>query len=97
MISFRDTTDTLVPYAGGASSVVPGMPITFLGAQATFQKWAQIDQCTGSPSAEDANGCSTYAKCQGGVAVVLCTKQSGNQDTGSPSIAWPFLKQHPLP
>jgi polyhydroxybutyrate depolymerase len=97
VISFRSTGDTLVLYTGGASSVVPGMPITFLGAQATFQKWAQIDQCTGSPSAEDANGCSTYAKCQSGVAVVLCTKQGGNQDPGKPSIAWPLLTQHPLP
>ena len=33
MISFRGTADTLVPYAGGSSSVVPGMPVTFLGAE----------------------------------------------------------------
>jgi polyhydroxybutyrate depolymerase len=97
VISFRGSADTLVPYGGGYSSVVPGMPVTFLGAVATFQKWAQIDQCTGSPSAADANGCSTYSNCQGGVEVVLCTKQGGGQAQGDATIAWPVLLRHPLP
>ena len=62
-MTFRDTGDPIVPYTGGASSLVPGMPVTFLGAVGTFQKWAQIDGCTGSPSAADANGCQFYATC----------------------------------
>ena len=41
VISFRGTADSRVPYGGGASSLVQGMPITFLGAQATFEAWAQ--------------------------------------------------------
>ena len=97
VISFRGSADTLVPYDGGPSSVVPGMPVTFLGAQGTFQKWAEIDRCTGAPSAPDSNGCSTYANCQGGVEVVLCTKQGGGQEAGNAGIAWPVLKRHPLP
>jgi polyhydroxybutyrate depolymerase len=97
VISFRGSADTLVPYAGGPSSVVPGMPVTFLGAQATFQKWASIDQCVGSPSTPDSDGCSTYSNCQGGVEVVLCTNQGGGQAQGDASIAWPVLKAHPLP
>ena len=97
VLSFRSTGDTLVPYAGGASSVVPGMAITFLGAKATFQKWAAIDQCTGAASLEDGNGCSSYAGCKNGVEVELCTKQGGNQDAANASIAWPLLKRHPLP
>jgi polyhydroxybutyrate depolymerase len=96
VISFRGTADVVVPYAGGASSVVPGMPITFLGAKATFERWAEIDRCTGSPSAEDSNGCSTYSSCQDGVEVVLCTKPGGHQDPGNASVAWPVLKRHPL-
>ncbi len=96
VISFRGTADAVVPYAGGASSVVPGMAITFLGAQATFEKWAEIDRCTGSPSAEDSNGCSTYSSCQDGVEVVLCRKPDGHQDPGNASVAWPVLKRHPL-
>ncbi len=96
VISFRGTADTLVPYAGGYSLVVPSMPITFLGAQATFQKWAELDQCTDSPSTADSNGCSTYSACQGGVEVVLCTKQGGGLEAGNPSVAWPVLRRHTL-
>jgi polyhydroxybutyrate depolymerase len=96
VISFRGTAPSRVPYAGGASSLVPRMPITFLGAQATFERWAQIDGCTGSPSAEDANGCSSYSGCQAGVEVILCTKQGGGEDPGDPSIAWPVLQRHTL-
>jgi polyhydroxybutyrate depolymerase len=94
VISFRGTADVKVPYAGGASSLVPGMPVTFLGAQGSFEAWAQIDRCTGSPSGDDANGCSTYSVCQDGVEVVLCTKQGGRQEPGDASIAWPVLKRH---
>jgi polyhydroxybutyrate depolymerase len=96
VISFRGTGDTVVPYEGGASSTVPGMPVTFLGAQATFSQWKDIDQCTDSPSAEDSNGCSTYIACPGGVEVILCTKQGGNQEAGNASVAWPVLKRHTL-
>ncbi len=95
-ISFRGTAVSRVPYGGGASNLVTGMPITFLGAKETFQRWAQIDGCTGSPSAEDSNGCSSYSGCHAGVEVILCTKQGGAEDPGDPSIAWPVLKRHTL-
>jgi polyhydroxybutyrate depolymerase len=97
VISFRGSADMLVPYDGGPSSVVPGMPVTFLGAQATFQKWADIDQCPGSPSAPDGDGCSSFSSCQGGVEVVLCTKQGSGQMQANAGIAWPVLMRHPLP
>jgi polyhydroxybutyrate depolymerase len=96
VISFRGTADPLVPYGGGSSAVVLGMPITLLGAQATFKKWADIDQCTDLPSAEDGNGCSSYSSCQGGVEVILCTKQGGGLEAGNASVAWPVLKRHTL-
>jgi polyhydroxybutyrate depolymerase len=57
VIAFRGKSDPIVPYDGGNSSIVPGMPVRFLGAQATFQKWASLEGCTGSPSAEDSHGC----------------------------------------
>jgi len=97
VISFRGTADTLVPYDGGPSAVVPTMPVTFLGAQATFDKWAEIDHCTGAPSAPDSNGCSIHSSCQGGVEVVLCTEQGGGTAVGDASVAWPVLKRHSLP
>jgi len=96
-ISFRGSADMLVPYAGGYSAVVPGMPVNFLGAQATFEKWAQIDGCADPPSPPDGNGCSTHSSCAAGVEVVLCTKQGGGQAQGDATIAWPVLKRHALP
>jgi len=95
-ISFRGTADSHVPYVGGPSSLVPAMPITFLGAQGTFAKWAQIDGCTGVASAPDANGCSSYSGCTDGVEVILCTKQGGPAAPGDANIAWPVLKRQPL-
>ncbi len=97
VVSFRSTGDPVVPYNGGYSSVVSGMPITFLGAKGTFQKWAAIDQCTGSPSAEDNNGCSTYSSCKGSVQVTLCTKQGGTHEPGNATVGWPLLKKYTLP
>jgi polyhydroxybutyrate depolymerase len=96
VISFRGTGPSRVPYEGGASSLVPGMPVTFLGAQATFEAWARIDRCTGAASAADASGCSSYSGCQGAVEVTLCTKSGGREDPGDPSIAWPVLRRHSL-
>ncbi len=95
-ISFRGTADPRVPYDGGASSLVPGMPITFLGAVGTFQAWSQIDGCTGAASAADANGCVHASSCAGGAEVILCTKQGGGDDPGDPGIAWPVLMRHTL-
>jgi polyhydroxybutyrate depolymerase len=96
-ISFRGTAaDARVPYDGGYSSLVRGMPITFLGAQATFEQWAQIDGCTSSPSAVDTNGCSSYSGCTDGVEVILCTKQGGKEEPGDATVAWPVLKRHTL-
>jgi len=97
VVSFRGNMDPFVPYDGGPSAVVPGMPVTFLGALGTFQKWADIDKCTGSPSAPDANGCSTFASCAGNVEVVLCTDPAGGRAQSDAAIAWPILKRHPLP
>lgn len=97
VVAFRGTMDPIVPYAGGYSAVVSGMPITFLGAKNTASKWAQINQCSGAASAEDAQGCIKYSGCKDGVDVVLCTKQGGGHDQGNASVAWPILKKHTLP
>lgn len=97
LMIFRSTGDGTVPYAGGHSAFVPGMAIDFLGAKATFAKWAELNQCTGSPSAEDANGCATYSTCKDGVQVTLCTKQGGSHEYGNATVGWPFLKKYTLP
>jgi polyhydroxybutyrate depolymerase len=91
VVAFRSQNDVPIPYGGGPSTTVQGMPITFLGAQKTFQTWASLDHCTGSPS-PDSNGCSAYNNCDGDVQVVLCSNTAANA-----SLAWPLLKQHPKP
>jgi len=97
-IAFRGTADPIVPYAGGASNPPNGLPVTihFLGADGTFQKWAMLDGCTGSP-ADSGNGCRTYSQCRAGVEVTLCTKQGGGHETGNAELAWQTLKRHSLP
>jgi polyhydroxybutyrate depolymerase len=97
-ISFRGTADSLVPYDGGAVQAPNGVAtIDFLGAVGTFQRWAELDQCVGSPSAEDSNGCSTYSNCAGGVEVTLCTTQGGGMAWGPADIGWSMLQRHPMP
>jgi polyhydroxybutyrate depolymerase len=96
VVSFRGTADTRVPYAGGASTLVPGMPLTFLGAETTFEQWAEINGCNGAAAAADEHGCRKYTECEGGTEVVLCTKQGGREEPGDPSVAWPLLLRHTL-
>ncbi len=97
VVLFRELSDMSVPYSGGTWSAVSGMPVTLLGAQATFAQWAQLNECSGTPTDEDSNGCSSYGNCKGGVEVVLCTKQAGVPIPENGRIAWPILKRHRLP
>ncbi len=94
VVAFRGTADVRVPFEGGSASLVPSMPVTFLGAQATFERWARINECSGEPSEPDAQGCSFYADCGGGTEVVLCVKQDGRGEPGDAAIAWPVLQRH---
>jgi polyhydroxybutyrate depolymerase len=97
VINWRGKNDNVVPYAGGHSTLVSGMAIDFLGAVGTFQKWASVDGCTGSPSAADANGCQTYSQCSAGVQVTLCTDSNGGHEAANVSVVWPMLRTYTLP
>src|SRR5690606_2334733 len=94
VMSFRGTEDARVPYAGGPSSVVPGMPITFLGAVGSLERWGEINGCAGPLSQEDSNGCVFYQGCADGVNVALCTEHGGEEAQGLAEVAWPFLRRH---
>jgi poly(3-hydroxybutyrate) depolymerase len=59
--------------------------------------WSPLDGCTGTPSAPDSNGCSTYSQCKNRVEVTLCTTQGGGHVTGNPQLGWAMLKKHPMP
>jgi polyhydroxybutyrate depolymerase len=99
VVIFRGTADNIVPYTGGVSTpptAYPLDPIHFLGAVGTFKKWAEVDGCTGEPSA-GSGGCQTYTQCKDGVQVTLCTAQGGGHVTGDAKVAWPMLKKYTLP
>jgi polyhydroxybutyrate depolymerase len=99
-LSFRGQDDNVAIFAGGYSSLVTGMPITFLGAQPCFAKWASIDGCTDTASQPEANGkwqCQYHKTCSGGVQVGLCVDPTGGHEYGDGTIGWQFLKQFTLP
>lgn len=95
VISFRGTADVLVPYEGGPEPApnLPDVTMNFLGAVGTFERWAELNQCTGSPSEPDADGCSAYSNCSGGVNVTLCTSEGGMTDWGSAELGLARMSQ----
>lgn len=100
VLAFRGQNDNVAIFAGGYSTLVTGMPITFLGAQGSFAKWASINQCTDSASAPQTSGkwqCQYHATCAGSVQVGLCIDSSGGHEYGDGAIGWKFLKQFTLP
>jgi polyhydroxybutyrate depolymerase len=98
VISFRGTSDPIVPYTGGASSPPNGLNVTihFMGAESTFKRWAELNGCTDTPQ-DGAGGCKTYTQCKEGTEVTLCTKQGGSHDPGDAMLGWAFMKKHPMP
>lgn len=94
VLNFRSSNDAVVDYNGASSQIVPGMPITFIGAKATFAKWAELNHCSGEPVQKD--GCEFYENCQGGAVVGLCTLNTDHNE-GDGQKAWNFVKQFSLP
>lgn len=94
ILNFRSTNDGVVNYNGAFSQIVPGMAITFMGAKATFAKWAELDHCSGEPVEKD--GCEYYENCEGGAVVGLCTLNTDHNE-GDPQKAWDFVTKFSLP
>lgn len=92
VIAFRGTADTVVPFAGGKGS---SGKVTFLGAQGSFDRWAEIDACM-DPTTTDGD-CTYYEQCGGGTQIGLCVKQGGSHAPGDANVGWAFLKQFTLP
>jgi polyhydroxybutyrate depolymerase len=95
VVSFRSKGDWIVDYEGGPGSFNPDDPLIFLGAVNTFEKWAELNGCTGIAS-DLGNGCQQYttSQCDGDAEVMLCTD---DDILGDASIAWSVLKEHALP
>lgn len=97
--------DTLVRYEGGTSTVL-GRTVTHLSANASFEKWAQMSGCTGTPVTTWSSGRSNikqYQTCGGGVIVGLASLNCGHgyctsSSLGSPTAdMWRFLSRHTTP
>jgi len=98
ILNFRGTQDNIVMYNGGLSQVVPGKPITFLGAKNNMKEWAKMNGCSGNPKSNTpGNNCEMYENCNGGVKVGLCTINGGGHAEGDGRMGWNFLKQFTLP
>lgn len=91
VLEYAGTRDLLVRYEGGTSSV-QGRTVTHLSANASFQKWAQLNGCTGSPVTTWSFLGSTnkqYASCSGGVVVGLASLACGHGYCASTSFGRP--------
>lgn len=114
VLMLNGTQDNLVPYQGGFG--FPGITNgTFIGAQQTFQDWATRNGCTGSPQVTVSKGkatCHSYASCQGGAEVTLCTLDgaghcwfgemfcflgTNSADVRATDLTWDFLRRFHLP
>lgn len=90
----RGLSDNFVTYAGGPSNPPNGIPTTihFLGAQATFKRWAEINHCSDKPVKNAAN-CEIYTACDAQVEVGLCSVVNGGHTPGDAKLGWDFLKR----
>lgn len=99
VFSARGRLDSIVPYEGGRSTPptsYPLDPIHFLGAEGTFEKWAQINGCSGAPVSQGLS-CDAYRNCAAGTEVVLCTSRFGGHSAWDAEASWDYLKDHQLP
>lgn len=90
----RGTNDFAVPFEGGATPVTNR--IVFLGAQATFDKWSELDGCTG-PEVDIGNNCRQRSQCNAGVETTLCVIQGGGHQPPNANLLWPILREYTLP
>lgn len=94
IVAQRGTADFAVPFEGGATPVTNR--IVFLGAQATFDKWSELDGCSGAEQ-DIGNNCKKVSQCQAGTEVNLCVIQGGGHQPGVASLIWPLLRQYTMP
>jgi polyhydroxybutyrate depolymerase len=103
VIQFHGSADSTVYYGGG---LLPFEEVSYMGAQESFQNWADVNGCSGSPSTVyyGDSRCETYTNCADGVKVTLCTIQGGDHNTLYSrddilvtDMAWDFMSEFTLP
>jgi polyhydroxybutyrate depolymerase len=87
-IQFRGTSDSAVPYSG---------------AMPNFERWGEINKCTGMPETWSENSsCMRHTGCEGGVETILCSVQNGSHCGSYMSfsiakLAWSVIGKYSLP
>ncbi|MBL4828093.1 MAG: hypothetical protein JKY66_10360 [Spongiibacteraceae bacterium] len=95
----RGRLDFIVPYSGGRSTPPVSYnldPIHFLGAEGTFEAWADFNSCSGQPSSAGSS-CEIYDSCASGTEVLLCTERFGSHSGWDAEDAWNYLKTQTIP
>jgi poly(3-hydroxybutyrate) depolymerase len=91
------TNDATVPYEGGFG---------IASAEESFERWADLDGCSGDPVQTFSVGnssCATYQSCEQGAEVRLCTIDgphllySNDDYVPIAELAWEFFQAHPMP
>jgi polyhydroxybutyrate depolymerase len=93
-VAQRGTNDFAVPFEGGLTPV--NNLTVFLGARANFEKWNELNGCTG-PEVDVGNNCVKVSQCDGGVENTLCVIEGGGHQPGNADLLWPLLRQYTLP
>lgn len=105
VLEYAGRNDLLVRYSGGTSTV-QGQTVTHLSANASFEKWAQMSGCTGSPTTVWSYFTSNnkqYRNCPNGVVVGLASLSCGHgycTDTAfgpPPADAWKVFQTQVTP
>lgn len=101
MLEIRGLADSLEPYGGGLVGPAGGQ-YTAVGAKASLELWAGIDQCSGTTSAFEKY-CERYTQCADGVEAALCSLPNvdhspyGNAlNFDVASVAWSMFQKHPM-
>jgi polyhydroxybutyrate depolymerase len=101
MMEFRGTKDSLEPYEGGMVGPAGGQYLA-VGAKASLKLWADIDQCTGTPTTIDKY-CESYTTCQDGVEADLCSLTGVDHSPYGNSLnfnvaetAWKMFQRQPM-
>ncbi len=99
-LSVRGESDTLVAYEGGNTGSTGWYSP---GAKGTLDLWKTINKCTGSP-AQQGDYCETYATCDAGVEVTLCSLPRTGHILYDNALsfdvagnAWEMFKRQPMP
>ncbi len=80
VLHFHGTSDLLVPYKGGQSGGIPGVP-AFISVAESIAGWRERDKCPpgdGKPFYQQGDAtCVRWSGCEQGSEVVLCTLEGG--------------------